>query len=81
MLLAAATLAALQLCASGAPLEEAADGETSGEEGEEETPDLKGTLNIFDIWDQAIASTKRHEKEVRDVILLAKYLMNYWDGF
>lgn len=71
MLLAAVTLAALQLCTSGAPLEEAADGETSGEE----TPDLTGTM--FQIWDLAIAPTDRHEDEVRNVILLAKYLMNY----
>ncbi|XP_037549600.1 interleukin-6-like [Nematolebias whitei] len=65
MLLAAVTLAALQLCASGAPLEEPTGGETSGEEGEE-TPDLMGTLNIFNIWEQVIAPTKRHEKEFEE---------------
>lgn len=61
MLLAAA---ALLLRASGAPLEEPAGGETSGEGGEETSypPD---TLNIFNTWDLVIASTEQHKKEVR----------------
>ncbi|XP_049459106.1 interleukin-6-like [Epinephelus fuscoguttatus] len=65
-MLSAVILAALLLCAPGAPVEDApTDSPTGDPSGEEEVaaPDL---LSASPVWDSILGATKRHEKQFED---------------
>lgn len=67
-------LAALLRCASGAPVEDSPTdspaGDSSGEEGETESP--SDTLTV--VLESILGATKRHKKEVRAFIFLGLLL-------
>ncbi|XP_042362890.1 interleukin-6-like [Plectropomus leopardus] len=65
-LLSAVMLAALLLCAPGAPLEDAPTESPAGDPSGEEELDSSDLLSNLEVWDKILPTTKRHEQQFED---------------